>query len=54
MGFANVRLRKRLSNHSRSYDEGSTLYKIMSAKPTLRAVQTFAHAERLTFNVGPS
>ncbi len=51
MGFANVRLCKRLSSHSRSYDEGSILCKIAFAKPTLRAIQASAHAALLTFDV---
>jgi len=51
MGFANVRLCKRLSSHSRSYDEESILCKIAFAKPTLRAIQVSAHTALLTFDV---
>ncbi len=50
MGFTNVRLCKRLSS-AQSYDEGSILCKIVFAKPTLRAIQAFAHAALLTFDV---
>jgi len=51
MGFANVRLYKRLSSHSRSYDEGSILCKIAFAKPTLQAIQASVHAALLTFEL---
>jgi len=51
MGFANVRLCKRLSNHSQSYDDGSILCKITLANTTLRAIQASAHAALLNFDV---
>ncbi len=51
MGFANVRLCKRLLSHSRSYDEGSILCKTAFAKPTLRAIQASAHTALLTFEL---
>jgi len=51
MGFANVRLCKRLSSHSRGYDEGSILCKISFAKPTPRALQASTHAALLTFEL---
>jgi hypothetical protein len=51
MGFADVRLCKRLLSHSRSYDEGSILCKIASAKPTLRASRAFAYAALHVFDL---
>ena len=44
MGFANVRLCKRFSSHSQSYDEGSIWCKIAFAKLTLRAIPASAYA----------
>ena len=44
MGFANVRLCKRLSSHSQSYDEVSILCKIAFVKSTLRAIPASVYA----------
>jgi len=51
MDFANVRLCKRLSSHSRSYDEGSILCKIAFAKSTLRAIPASAYAALAVFDL---
>ena len=51
MGFADVRLCKKLPSHSRSYEEESILCKIASAKPTLRASRAFAYAALYVFDL---